>query len=75
MPSFLALNAFHRSIGGFLIGAPVQSHPHRKTGPCVVSNDLDAANRLASRPLPNCVQTFFSESRVIESDRTRHHAA
>ena len=68
MSSLLALDAGDRAIGDFLVGLPVQRPPDRKTARCVISNNLNAANRLAPRPLPNGLQALFSKSPVAHSD-------
>jgi hypothetical protein len=67
----LTLDAIDRAIGDFLVGLPVQRPPDRKPARCVISNNLNAANRLAPRPLPNGLQAFFSKSPVAHSDVSR----
>ena len=64
MSSLLTLDAIDRAIGDFLVGLPVQCPPDRKTARCVISNNLNAANRLAPRPLPNGLQALFLKSPV-----------
>jgi hypothetical protein len=64
MSSLLTLDAIDRAVGDFLVGLPVQRPPDRKLARCVFSNNLNAANRLAPRPLPNGLQAFFSKSPV-----------
>src|SRR5260370_1939582 len=71
MSSLLTLDAIDRAIGDFLVGLPVQRPADRKTARCVISNDLNGANRLAPRPLPNGLQAFFSKSPVAHSDVSR----
>jgi hypothetical protein len=56
MSSLFTLNELDRTIGDFLVGLAVQRNPDRKTARGVVSNDLNAGNGLASRPLPNRLQ-------------------
>jgi len=68
MSSLLTLDAIDGPIGDFLVGLPVQRPADRKTARCVISNDLNGANRLAPRPLPNGLQAFFSKSPVAHSD-------
>jgi hypothetical protein len=68
MPSFLALDAVDGAIGGSLVGLPVQRHPDSEPAPTVVSNDLDAADGLASGPMSNGLQALFSESAVAHSN-------
>ena len=68
MPSLLTLNADDCAIGDFLVGLPVQRPPDRNTPRLVVSNDLNAANGLAPRPLSNGLQALFSESTIAQSD-------
>ena len=68
MSSILTLDAIDRAIGDFLVGLPVQRPPDRKLARCVFSNNLNAANRLAPRPLPNGLQALFSKSPVAHSD-------
>src|SRR5216117_2220664 len=62
MSSLLTLDAIDRAIGDFLVGLPVQRPPDRKPARCVISNNLNAANRLAPRPLPNGLQALVSKS-------------
>jgi hypothetical protein len=69
IPLLLALNAFDGTVRDFRIGAAVQRHPDRKTGRRVVSDDLDASHRLASRPVANGFQAFLSERPVGQSNR------
>src|SRR5712664_1338370 len=66
--SILTLDAIDRAIGDFLVGLPVQRPPDRKPARFVISNKLNAANRLAPRPLPNGLQALFSKSPVAHSD-------
>src|SRR5258706_13973590 len=68
MSSLLTLDAIDRAIGDFLVGLPVQRPPDRKPARCVISNNLNAADRLAPRPLPNGLQALFSNSPVPHSD-------
>ena len=68
MSSLLTLDAIDRPIGDLLVGLPVQRPADRKTARCVISNDLNGANRLAPRPLPNGLQAFFSKSPAAHSD-------
>jgi hypothetical protein len=68
MSSLLTLHAIDRAIGDFLVGLPVQRPPDRKPARCVFSNNLNAANRLAPRPLPNGLQAFLSKSPVAHSN-------
>jgi len=63
MSSLLTLDAIDRAIGDFLVGLPIQRPPDRKTARCVISNNLNAADRLAPRPLPNGLQALFEEPR------------
>src|SRR5258708_8265159 len=67
MSSLFPLAAIDRPIGDFLVGLPVQRPADRKTARGVISNDLNGANRLAPRPLPNGLQAFFSKSPVAHS--------
>jgi hypothetical protein len=64
LPSLLTLDAIDRAIGDFLVGLAVQRHPDRKAAGCFISNDLNAANGLAPRPLSNSLQALLSESPV-----------
>ena len=64
MSSLLALDANDRAIGDFLVGLPIQRPPGRKTARCVIPNYVNAANRLAPRPLPNGLQALLSQSPV-----------
>src|SRR4030088_272730 len=64
MSSLLTPDAIDRAIGDFLVGLPVQRPPDRKTARCVISNDLNAANRLAR---------FCRRSCSVE--RRRRHAS
>jgi hypothetical protein len=68
MSSLLALDEVDRAIGDFFVGLPVHRHPDRKPARCVISNNLNAANGLAPRPLSNGLQALFSESPVAHSD-------
>jgi hypothetical protein len=68
MSSLLALDEVDRAIGDFFVGLPVQRHPDRKPARCVISDNLNAANGLAPRPLSNGLQALFSESPVAHSD-------
>ena len=68
MSSLLALDEVDRAIGDFFVGLPVQRHPDRKPARCVISNNLNAANGLAPRPLSNGLQALFSENPVAHSD-------
>jgi hypothetical protein len=77
LPSFLALNADHRSIGGFHVGLSIQGYPHGKASRPIVSNDLNAGDGLAAGPLLYSLEALFSQSRVVEADCTvmkAHHA-
>jgi hypothetical protein len=71
LPSLLTLDAIDRAIGDFLVGLAIQRHPDRKAAGCFISNDLNAANGLAPRPLSNSLQALPSESPVAQSDRLR----
>jgi hypothetical protein len=65
MSSLLALHAIDRAIGDFLVGLSVQRHPDRKTAArYLISNDVNSAYGLASRPLSNSLQALLSESPV-----------
>src|ERR1700720_310193 len=68
MSSLLALDEVDRAIGNFLVGLPVQRPPDRKPARRVISNNLNAANGLAPRPLSNGLHALFSESAVAHSD-------
>jgi hypothetical protein len=68
MSPLLALDAIDRAIGELLVGLPVQRHPDRKAARAVVSNNLDAAHRLAPGPLSYGLQTLLSESPVVHSN-------
>jgi hypothetical protein len=53
----LPSNAAHGSIGDLVIRRSVERHPDGKAA-FVLSNDLDAADGLASRPKPHRVETL-----------------
>ena len=77
LPSFLALNADHRSIGGFHVGFSIQGYPHGKASRPIVSNDLNAGDGLTTGPLSDSLKALFPQSRVVEADCTvmkTHHA-
>jgi hypothetical protein len=59
MSSLLALHAIDRAIGDFLVGLSVQRHPDRKTARYLISNDVNSAYGLASRPLSNSLQALL----------------
>jgi hypothetical protein len=67
--SLLALNAGHRAIGKSLVGRSIQRHSNRKAAGRIGSDDLNATNGLAARPLPHGFKAFFTESRIAQSDR------
>src|ERR1700675_3968956 len=71
MPSLLAHYAIDGAIGGLPVSLAVQGYPDRKTAGCIVSDDLDAANGLAARPLSNGLQALLSEGSVAQSERCR----
>jgi hypothetical protein len=54
----LPLNAAHGSIGDLVIRRSVERHPDGKAA-FVLSNDLDAADGLASRPKPHHIGGVF----------------
>ena len=68
MSSLLTLDAGHRAIGDSLVCLSVQGDTDRKAGRAIVTNDLNAADGLAIRPLSNGLQALFSESPVAHSD-------
>jgi hypothetical protein len=73
--SLLALHeGDRRAIGGFLVGLPVQSHADREAAGGVISNNLDATYRFASRPLANGFEALFSKGPIAHSNcfRLRH---
>jgi hypothetical protein len=77
LPSFLALNADHRSIGGFHVGFSIQGYPHGKASVPIVSNDLNASDGLTTGPLSYSLKALFPQSRVVEADcavMKYHHA-
>jgi hypothetical protein len=55
MPSLFTLNAAHRAFGSFHLGFPIQRYPDGKCPTLVASNNLNAAYRLAARPLSDRV--------------------
>jgi hypothetical protein len=67
--SLLALDIHHRSIRNFLICVAVQCDPNRKASGAVVPDELNAADGLATRPLPNGLETLFAQIPVAHSDR------
>jgi hypothetical protein len=69
----LALDARHRAIGKPLVGRSIQRHPDRKATWRTVSDDLNAANGLATGPLPNGLKAFLAEHRIAQADRFEFH--
>jgi hypothetical protein len=69
VPPLLALDAGHRAIRKSLVGRSIQRHPDRKATWRAVSDDLNAANRLATGPLPNGLKAFLAERRITEANR------
>jgi len=67
MSSLLAVDAINRAIGDFLVGLSVQRHANRKAGRGVISDDWNAGNRLAPRPLSYGLKALLSESGVAQS--------
>jgi hypothetical protein len=67
--SLLALNAGHRAIGDALVGLSVQRYPNRKAARRAISDDLNATNGLAARPLPYGLKAFFAERPIVQTDR------
>jgi hypothetical protein len=77
LSSFLALNADHRSIGGFHVGFSIQGYSHGKASTPIVSNDLNAGDGLTTGPLSDSLKALFPQSRVVEADcavMKAHHA-
>jgi hypothetical protein len=77
LPSFLTLNADHRSIGGFHVGFSIHGYFQGKASRPVVSNDLNAGDGLTAGPLSDSLKALFPQSRVVEADCTvmkYHHA-
>jgi hypothetical protein len=73
VPSLLALNAGHRAIGDSLVGLSIQRYPNRKAPRPAVSDDLNATNGLAARPMPHGLKAFFAKRPVAQSDRFEFH--
>jgi hypothetical protein len=73
VPSLLALNAGHRAIGDSLVGLSIQRYPNRKAPGPAVSDDLNATNGLAARPMPHGLKAFFAERPVVQADRFEFH--
>jgi hypothetical protein len=69
VPLLLALDTFDGTVRDFRISVAVQRYPNRETGRRVISDDLDASNSLASRPVANGFQAFLSERAVSQSNR------
>ena len=67
MSSLLAVDAINRAIGDFLVGLSVQRHANRKAGRGIISDDLNAGNRLAPRPLSYGIKALLSERGVAQS--------
>jgi hypothetical protein len=77
LPSFLTLNADHRSIDGFHVGFSIHGYFQGKASRPVVSNDLNAGDGLTAGPLSDSLKALFPQSRVVEADCTvmkYHHA-
>jgi hypothetical protein len=73
VPSLLALNAGHRAIGDSLVGLSIQRYPNRKAPRPAVSDDLNATNGLAARPMPHGLKAFFAKRPVAQFDRFEFH--
>jgi hypothetical protein len=67
MSAHLTANAANRAIGYFMVGFPVQCHPHRKATRRVFTNYLDACNGLTPGPLPYCIDAFFAQRSIVQS--------
>jgi hypothetical protein len=69
VPPRLALDAGHSAIGDSLVGLSIQGYPNRKAARRTTSDDLNATNGLAARPLPYGLKAFFAERPVVQADR------
>jgi hypothetical protein len=65
LPPFLALDASHRAIGRLHVGGSVQRYLDGKARKPPTSKDLNAADGLATGPLPNGLEALFPESRIV----------
>jgi hypothetical protein len=68
MPSLLALHASDRAISGFFVSLAVQRHADGEAARRVLTNDLDAAYRFASRPLANGFEALLSKRPIAHSN-------
>jgi hypothetical protein len=75
LPSFLALNASHRTIGRPHVGGSVQRYVDGKTPRPPTSNDLNAGDRFTAGPMPNGFKALFPESYVVYADCLGFHHA
>jgi hypothetical protein len=73
VPPLLALDAGHGAIGKSLVGLTIQGYPDRKAARRATSDDLNATNGLAARPLPYGLKAFFAECPIVQADRFEFH--
>jgi hypothetical protein len=73
VPSLLALDAGHGAICDSLVGLSIQGYPNGKAAMRATSDDLNATDGLAARPLPYCLKAIFAKRPVAQSDRFEFH--
>jgi hypothetical protein len=64
LPSLLALNGSDRAIRHFPFGITVKGYLDGKPPGLVASKNLNARDRLATRPLPESLKALFPKSPV-----------
>ena len=76
-PPLLALDATDRAIGKLLVGVSVERHPDRKAARRFSPDDVNGADALATRPLPDGVEALLAQRPVVQPDclRFRHFTA
>jgi len=66
---FFTLNISRCAIGDGRACTSVQGNTDRKARPTIIPNDLNAADGLASRPLPDGFKALFSQRALAQANR------